>query len=386
MGDHTLTSLSLVCRRWQPITEAKIYRQLRIRSRVFDESSDSNIFWESDTHMSYKQLVNILTPTRLSYVRQFCVTFSRSYFPARFEEWRHDCEFGKAIRRLFDLLSRIPHAQEPQLDLQFVFYSSFGDSSWSRDTVEPTPPDELPKMPMVRSFYSGIPGRCTISPQALLYMASNMPRLRELNIVLSPIVGSIHQRIELARLLAELPLSIHNFSLRYPQRSSEHSVLAKENGEDILMRELRRFSQRQGLERLTFYGWIEPSILWPPHSGTSEPRQWPTLKSFVLHSHDNAWNMNALIQALAKCSARMPKAEYNSVDCVDFFDIPETSLTYCTMSPEDPCVKLYYSPSLELDEELVGKWRKTAEANNLDFQMRVERRPFWLDIDPVIIS
>ena len=301
------------------------------------------------------------------------------------------------IRQLFDLLTQVPHTQEPLLNLRFELRGSFSDffeaNSQSNEGVE-FPPDGLPELPMVRSFEldrdTTIPG---LSPRTPLYMASKMPRLRELDVT-TPDFESIHERVELAPSLTGLPTSIHSFFLQYYQDYGQEGLLVPENGEDILTRELRRFSQRQGLKQFLFIGHAELSIFWPPDSAASEPRHWPTLEAFQiefdrpqhltdLHATDSLDDaqdandsdrsevhkgiMNASFRALAKCSAGMPKAKDN---IVEFNDDWNTSLRYCTT--KDQCVELKGKPGLELDEETVHEWRKTAEVHDLNFQMRIE--------------
>ncbi|KAJ4015844.1 hypothetical protein NW752_006770 [Fusarium irregulare] len=264
------------------------------------------------------------------------------------------------------------------------------------------------------------------SPHALLYMASKMPRLRGLSVITWD-VGSIDQRVELARSLADLPASIHSFFLHFFPDDNSEGLLVTENGEDILTRELRRFSQREGLKEFLFNGYAELSIFWPPDSATSEPRHWPTLESFEIllprpqhlaslyatespdvaqdgndsdiessddaqdandsdiESSDDAQDANdsdridvnkeimrASFRALAKCSACMPEAEENYVY---FGDTWRIRFAYCTMFPEDPCVTVTGKLDFELDEETLDEWRKTAEVHNLNFQMCVEEWP-----------
>jgi len=228
-----------------------------------------------------------------------------------------------------------------------------------------------------------------------MYMASKMPRLRELDVTTLD-VKSTHQRVELARSLAELPTSIRSFSLQYRQKDDPEGLLVTEDGEDILTRELRRFSQREVLKEFTFGGCAQLSIFWPPDSATSEPRHWPTLEAFQIQFHhpqylaslyateslDHAQDannsdktdvhkeiMSDSFRALAKCSACMPKAEENYVY---FGNTWRTRFAYCTMFPEDPCVTVTGKLDFELDEETLDEWRKTAEAHNLDFQMCIE--------------
>lgn len=197
----------------------------------------------------------------------------------------------------------------------------------------------------------------------------------------------------------------------HQSRELPDGLLFVENGEDILTRELRRFTQRKGLKDFTFYGCIEPSIFWPLDSDTSEPREWPTLKAFVLHlSHmpnlanlrcgkpldevrpplervvgirveyesrpSSNWKrvyahkgvMHEFFQAAAKCSARMPRAEHVSLD---FNDKWFTSLAYCTMIPGEPCLKINGKPDLEVDAEIVDEWQRTSRVHNLVFEMSI---------------
>ena len=390
--DQALTPLSLVCHRWQPIVEAKIYRRLRLyyASRKRPSSKPRR-------NPSYELLASILTPTRLSYIRQLHVTFSRrrrQSFPVS----------DIIIEQLFDLLTRVPHNQEPLLHVYVGFYNFFGDF------FECTPPGGLPELPMVRSFQIfSFATQKALSPCALLYMASKMPRLRHLDVVILDL-ESIDQRVELARSLTDLPASIHSFFLHFFPDNNSEGLLVTENGEDILTRELRRFSQREGLREFLFNGYAELSIFWPPDSATSELRHWPTLESFQIQFHhpqhlaslyatespdvaqdvndsdtessDDAQDandsdrtdvheeiMSDSFRALAKCSACMPKAEENYVY---FGDIWHTRFAYCTMFPEDPCVTVTGKLDFELDEETLDEWRKTAEVHNLNFQMCVE--------------
>ncbi|KAG8667704.1 hypothetical protein FPOAC1_012540 [Fusarium poae] len=230
-------------------------------------------------------------------------------------------------------------------------------------------------------------------------MASKMPRLRELRAFFSvpeSRTSSVHQRIELGQSLSMLPTSIHKFKLQYLQHQHlADGLLAMQDGEDFLTRELRRFSQREGLKDFAFHGCVEPSIFWPPASDVSDPRHWPTLKSFVLgmynvqelsclraneplsNSQDEEnWDrvyahgglMNEFYRAAAKCSASMPKAEYNSIN---FDDDWGTSLSFCTVFPEDPCLTLIGKTDLEIEDETVREWRKAAEACNVVFKVRL---------------
>ncbi|KAH7179250.1 uncharacterized protein B0J16DRAFT_322739 [Fusarium flagelliforme] len=273
------------------------------------------------------------------------------------------------------------------------FSDFFEPDSRASDSVE-YPPDGLPELPMVRSLrLKNYTPRIGLSPRALLYMASKMPRLRDLGVSIED-DESVHQRVELARSLTDLPTSIHSFFLHLLQDDNQEGLLVTENGEDILTRELRRFSQREGLKEFTFSGYAELSIFWPPDSATSEPRHWPTLEAlqiqfrhpqhlaslYATESPDVAQDVNdsdteslddaqdandsdrinvnkgimdASFRALAKCSACMPKVEENYV----YFGATwRTRFAYCTMFPEDPCVTVTGKLDFELDEETLDEW------------------------------
>ena len=83
-------------------------------------------------------------------------------------------------------------------------------------------------------------------------------------------------------------------------------------------------------------------------------------------------SLNAFFQALAKCSAHMPKAEHNSIK---FNDIWGTSLA-CKVVSGNRSIELKGKPdlALELDKETVDEWRKTADIHNLDSEMRIVGR------------
>lgn len=416
--DHPLTPLSLINHCWQPIVEVQIYRHLRLVYRLPTDISTSYDTYISRGVISPRAkckslpkpylMADILTPTRLSYIRQLHVIFSKvgQFAPGglRLHSWSFGEtveQFEKALKRLFNLLAATPHGQEPLLNLHFKVHGSFGDV-FEPDFRSNISLHGLPELPMVsffRCFRSDLDE--VFSPHVLLLMASKMPRLRELDVQVCPRlveVSSTHQRVELARSLVEVPLptSIQNFTLRYHPRPGPDGFPTIENGEDILTRVLRQLSRREGLKYLTFYGRAEPSIFWPPHSAF-ETQQWPTLKGFILHldrtqqlsSLRNGESLdvvggankrgkiskailNAFCQALAKCSAHMPKVEYNSIE---FNDIWGTSLA-CTVVSRDRCVELKGDPdlTLELDQETFCEWWKTASIHNLGSEMRIVER------------
>ncbi|KAG7415070.1 hypothetical protein Forpe1208_v005609 [Fusarium oxysporum f. sp. rapae] len=170
--------------------------------------------------------------------------------------------------------------------------------------------------------------------------------------------------------------------------------------EDILSRELCRFSQREGLKDFSFEGSIEPTIFWPSESDTAEEPHWPSLKAFGLTPHeispsgkrllvhkpwrsaDNAadWRrmypvddvVNEYFVAAARCVSRMPKAEYLSIELKDSW---YTSLVFCTGypdSPDEPVLRLSGGGGSTILEETEKEWRKTVEIHNLEFSMEVD--------------
>ncbi|GKU03016.1 hypothetical protein FLAG1_05043 [Fusarium langsethiae] len=388
-----LAPLAVLCRHWQPLVEAETFRHLRLDGESFHFIAQNRV----------------LTPRRLSYLRKLVYEFPcRHDFPTRFDQWyKNGPAFDLVVKMLFYQLAEIPLGQEPLLDLELIIppfdehhHVPSKDYGYQPGPVIKFTLPDLPSLPMVRSLeITNSSFDIDPSPRIFMYMASKMPQLREFTAALSPSelrASLIHQRVELAQSLSELPTSIHNFSLKYHQHHRlPDGLLVMQSGEDILTRELRRFTQREGLKDFTFYGCVEPSIFWPPASDISDPRHWPTLKSLVLNMdrvqelaclrakepfskarNVKNWDrvyahgglMNEFYRAAAKCSACMPKTEYNSID---FNDKWSTSLAFCTVFPEDPCLKLNGKPDLEIEDETVDEWRKAAGAHNLVFKVRL---------------
>lgn len=167
--------------------------------------------------------------------------------------------------------------------------------------------------------------------------------------------------------------------------------------EDILSRELCKFSQREGLKDFSFSGSIEPTIFWPPESDVAEEPHWPSLKAFELTPSDispsgkrlvvrNVWRSpdswhpmypvddvaNEYFAAAARCVSRMPKAEYLSVELKDSWS---TTLVFCTgypNDPDEPILRLSGGGGAKISDETEKEWRKTAEFHNLKFSMEVD--------------
>ncbi|KAJ4244049.1 hypothetical protein NW762_014662 [Fusarium torreyae] len=96
----------------------------------------------------------------------------------------------------------------------------------------------------------------------------------------------IHQRTAFAHTLKTLPMSIESFRLEYirePPRDRTFeapSILPADATGDILSQELRRFSQRDGLKRLTVEASVDATILWPSSQISDSDPTWPTLEQF----------------------------------------------------------------------------------------------------------
>ncbi|KAI7771642.1 hypothetical protein LZL87_005918 [Fusarium oxysporum] len=362
-----LAQLAALCRRWQPLIEEASFRELKLNAES----------------VSYAIENNILTPRRLSYIRRLDYSF-----PPLDEA--HPPTVGPEIDTgflpLLQLLSQIPLQEEPLVDLLVSvpwgfprgpkYLSKLEDSV--KDNFEDLNPC-LPEVPMINHFWfsSGL-DRFFYSPRSICLIA------------------------ELARSLHGLPSSIHLFDLNYYVRPTllKDAMSSAPTEEDILSRELCRFSQREGLKDFSFEGSIEPTIFWPSESDTAEEPHWPSLKAFGLTPHeispsgkrllvhkpwrsaDNAadWRrmypvddvVNEYFVAAARCVSRMPKAEYLSIELKDSW---YTSLVFCTGypdSPDEPVLRLSGGGGSTILEETEKEWRKTVEIHNLEFSMEVD--------------
>lgn len=160
--------------------------------------------------------------------------------------------------------------------------------------------------------------------------------------------------------------------------------------EDVLSRELCRFSQREGLEDFSFEGSIEPTIFWPSKSDTAEEPRWPSLKAFGLTPHEVSPSgkrlvfhqsrrmypiddvVNEYFVAAARCVSRMPKAEYLSIELKDTW---YPTFVFCTgypHDPDEPILRLSGGGGSAISEETEKEWRKTVEIHNLEFSMEVD--------------
>ncbi|OBS19928.1 hypothetical protein FPOA_11653 [Fusarium poae] len=348
--DICIAPLAVLCRHWQPLVEAQTFRRLRL-----DETFRFPIRGGS------------LTPTRLSYIRKLVCVIPQGNlnFPAPFDRWQPGNLSEMIIEILFHQLAKIPLREEPLLDLELVIsISNSLRSDYRLDPVVGFALPDLSELPMVRSLMigNGLAG-IVPSPRAIFYMASKMPRLRELRAFFSvpeSRTSSVHQRIELGQSLSMLPTSIHKFKLQYLQHQHlADGLLAMQDGEDFLTRELRRFSQREGLKDFAFHGCVEPSIFWPPASDASDPRHWPTLKSFVLGMYN--------VQELSCLRANEPLS--NSQDEENWDRVyahgacPKWNTTRSTSTT--------IGTDLEIEDETVREWRKAAEACNVVFKVRL---------------
>ncbi|KAF5672589.1 hypothetical protein FHETE_3723 [Fusarium heterosporum] len=374
-----LAPLATICRNWQPLVEAFTFRDLHL-----------------STQNGLTSARKILTSSRLSYLRRLRVHI-------RFHQQRHAPNgttkaFGleriyDEITQLFNILTQIPYGDEPLVSLRLSFHNDLPPNVIRRvatltSSASSSRPLQLPDLPMISYFeLKNISYRLTAS--RAFYMTMRMPRLRELSLEFSSFMPSneesLQRGIEIAQSLAKLPRSIHNFSLRYfPCEYSNDTI----SSEDSLTRQLCQFSQREGLKDLTVYGRVEPTIFWPADSDSTAPH-WPTLKSFVVHpgnilpsgkaltvgeferdhhpSQPNNSVANEFCRTAARCAAHMPKVEYCSVS---IGDSSWSSLSFCTVFPEDPCLNV--AGKLELEQETLEQWSRAARVHNLDFRVCIK--------------
>ncbi|KAF4337496.1 hypothetical protein FBEOM_8594 [Fusarium beomiforme] len=332
---RAVSYLAALNRHWHPFIEAVTFRELKLNSE--------SLFYAIEN--------GILNPRRLSYVRRIDYSFPSNDDPALPLPVENP-EVDSGFVPLLKLLAQIPLEEEPLLDLAIRI---------------PWKPFQAP------GFLS----------QLKDHVQDNFANIQS----------------KLAQSLAGLPSSIDNFSLDFSSaRTSpkEEPMYAAPN-EDLLSRELHRFSQRVGLKDFSYQGSIESTIFWPSESDTAEDPYWPSLKSFVLEPHDvspsgkrlvvhkpyrsanNAmdWRrmypddevMNEFYLAAARCAARMPKVEYLSVDLEDSWF---TTMGFCTQFPEEPCLTFSGGGGPKIYEETVEEWRKTAGVLNVEFLMEAE--------------
>ncbi|KAF5623079.1 hypothetical protein F52700_10392 [Fusarium sp. NRRL 52700] len=389
--EHTpircLSHLAVLCRRWQPLIEEVSFRELTLNSES----------------VLYAIENSILTPTRLSYLRRLDYTFPPSD-DAHPPTTRAEIDAG--FLPLLQLLAQIPLQEEPVVDFNvMIYWPPSGPSYLSKldDHVEDNfeEVDPLPEVPMIRSFYLARGyDRFFYSPRSFCLIAGTMSRLRSLNLGLTSQRGPervLKERNELAQSLNDLPSSIHQFDLHYYVNPSllQDAISLAPTEEDILSRELCKFSQREGLKDFSFGGSIEPTIFWPPESDTAEEPHWPSLKAFELTPSDrsplgkqlvvrNVWRSkwtpmypvddvaNEYYAAAARCVSRMPKVEYLSIELKDSWS---TTLVFCTgypNHPDEPILRLSGGGGAKISEETEKEWRKTAEIHNLKFSMEVD--------------
>ncbi|KAL7759392.1 hypothetical protein ACKLNR_009482 [Fusarium oxysporum f. sp. zingiberi] len=389
-----LAHLAAICRRWQPLIEEASFREVKLNSES----------------VSYAIENSILTPRRLSYIRRLDYSFPS---PDEAHPPTVGPELDTGFLPLLQLLAQIPLQEEPLVELLVSVPSVFprGPKYLSKledhvqDNFEDLNPC-LPEVPMINHFWfsSGF-DRFFYSPRSICLIAGTMSRLRSLALRLVSERGPnnvVNERNELARSLHGLPSSIHRFDLDYQVRPTllKDAMSSALTEEDILSRELCRFSQREGLKDFSFEGSIEPTIFWPSKSDTAEEPHWPSLKAFGLTPHeispsgkrllvhkpwrsaDNAadWRrmypiddvVNEYFVVAARCVSRMPKAEYLSIELKDSW---YTSLVFCTGYPDDPdepVLRLSGGGGSTIFEETEKEWRKTVGIHNLEFSMEVD--------------
>ncbi|KAG5763968.1 hypothetical protein H9Q72_007948 [Fusarium xylarioides] len=385
-----LAPLAALSRRWQPLIEEASFRELKLNSES----------------VLYAIENRILTPRRLSFLRRLDYSFlpTDEEHPLTVEP-----EIDTGFLPLLQLLAQIPLQDEPLVDFNVtVPWAPGGPGYLSKleDHVEDNFKELnpcLPEVPMIRSFYlSRGFHRFFYSPRSFCLIAGTMTRLGSLTLRLMSERGPknvLKERNELARSLNNLPSSIHQFDLDYyvNPRLLLDAMSLEPTTEDILSRELRKFSQREGLKDFSFGGSIEPTIFWPPESDKAEEPHWPSLKAYELTPSDispsgkrlvvrNVWRSpdswhpmypvddvaNEYYTTAARCVSRMPKAEYLSIELKDSWS---TTLVFCTgypNDPDEPILRLSGGGGAKISEGTEKEWRKTAEIHNLKFSMEVD--------------
>ncbi|KAF4949017.1 hypothetical protein FGADI_9302 [Fusarium gaditjirri] len=368
-----LAHLAALCHRWQPLVEDATFRELKLNSES----------------VSYAIENNFLTPRRLSYIRRVDYSFPP---PDEAHPPTVGPEVDTGFLLLLQLLAQVPLQEEPLIDLRVTvpwgrpdYLSKLQDHV--QDNFEDLNPS-LPEIPMVKHLWFHSGGN-DVAPE-ITCSAFNVPKQTE----------QCGEREKWS--LHGLPSSIHEFDLSYYVNPTllMDAIPAAPTEEDILSRELCRFSQREGLKDFSFQGSTEPTIFWPSKSDTAEDPHWPSLKAFNLTPErvspsgrslvvrkpwrpaDNAadWGrvylvddvVNEYFVAAARCVSRMPKAEYLSIELKDSW---YQTLVFCTGYPDDPdepILRLSGGGGASIFEETEKEWRKAVEIHNLKFSMEVD--------------
>lgn len=195
-SEESLAPFATLSRQWQPYIEAQTFRRLFLNPARLSEAISQNL----------------LTPTRLSYLRYLRCEF---IFPAHETDSTYpgdpddEAVFIKTVNQLFNILSKTPPCKDPlvHLCLEIPVPGVFGSSEqYASDYGEPVdypfvaqgqvqtsyldfPPGydvELPELPMVYKMSTSLISRSVVfSPQSICLMASKMPKLRRVTWELS---------------------------------------------------------------------------------------------------------------------------------------------------------------------------------------------------------
>jgi hypothetical protein len=170
--NRPLSRLATLCRRWQLLVEAFTFRQLLLTAK------------------SLPLAMYILTPRRLSYTRRVEFPFRPVSGSIHLRDVPFDLEnFSAAVAQLFNILAQIPLDKEPLVDLYLMIPDIINiercvDSNTGALSLAQLP---LPELPMIRYFESQNNFESEPFPaDRIIYMASRMTRLREVNLFLSP--------------------------------------------------------------------------------------------------------------------------------------------------------------------------------------------------------
>lgn len=172
--NRPLPRLATLCRRWQLLVEAFTFRQLFLTAKSLHLAMD------------------VLTPRRLSYTRRVEFPFRPKSLWGSFHlrDDPFDLEsFSVAVAQLFNILAQIPLEKEPLVDLYLMIPESINIAECvdsNTGALSPAQPP-LPELPMIR--YLELKNKISLElfpVDRIIYMASRMTQLREVNLSLSP--------------------------------------------------------------------------------------------------------------------------------------------------------------------------------------------------------
>ncbi|KAF5026382.1 hypothetical protein F66182_1510 [Fusarium sp. NRRL 66182] len=286
-----------VSRQWQHLIEPITFRELHFTANKLPVAENGNY----------------LTPRRLSHVRKVYVDFtlpvhSQAGLTDVDDERDDETVFNGLVKQLFGVLARIPHRGEPCVVLEISIPSlrylptqtfmqiMLGEESSPIGTKCLELDQDwnlLPDLPMIAEFASEMDSEMVFfDPYSISRLTSKMTRLKKVMWLLSDAEKEdadlrVRRRTDLAQSLETLPRTVEEFNLylkREPPKDQSFnppSIIPLHSVEDILSRELRRLSQRDGMHVFRAAGSIDSTIFWPAEP-SDDPTVWPTLETFEI--------------------------------------------------------------------------------------------------------